>query len=409
MIRCVLRSLLPALLLFVLVPVPCAGDEADTPAARWKKVAAGFAAPSAEKGFEWAVEFTVPGMTIGTGRLSAVPGKEGESAVWTTENVMELQQGMTARMTEVVAKNLESLRGESHKQAPDGEKRLRWVKEDGGSYGVRIQKGETETVEGKVDGQGRLTVGLASGLLALRMLPAEAADYETLALDDDAPSADKLSEKVVIAVKGVQKWSFQGKERDAWITEVRRGEQVLRIALDPSTRDLLAIEAVGQQFAIVPKSQAEPSDEKETDLSKPAKTAQMAAAKAAIGFASGVKELVAAAIHWPSALAAAREVAVAAGEDEKKDDETLKQEILDSLQVHAPRELVEPMVLGMVATLPAKKMENGHTLVTFPEAFRSMAFETAEIDGVWYVVKFPTPPDQGGDEDDDDDEDDDEE
>jgi hypothetical protein len=382
------RLPLALLLLLPFAPLARAGDEAETPGARWKRVAAAFPEPSAERGFAWDVDLTMNGAVIGSGRLSAARGEEAGKAVWTTDTAFEMQQ-MKQKMSEVVSKTLDSLRGENHEQGGPDEKRVTWRKGDDGRHAVTVKRGE-EAIEGAVEGEGRLIVGMAAGLLALRLLPAEPAEYETLDVDDDADAADGLRQTTGISVKGAQKWTFGGKERDAWIAEVRHDGKTFRVALDPAKRDLLAIEFVGQPVAIVPKGQGKAAAA--TDLSKPATSARGAAVKAAIAFACGDKDLLEGAVHWPTALKALRANPPDGADLSSVTDEEIKAGVMSHLQEHAPRAMIEPIVLAMAEGLETEKLENGNTVVKFPETFRSLTLEVGEVDGAWYLVRFPSAP-----------------
>jgi hypothetical protein len=383
------RLPLALLLLLPLAPLAHAEDEVETPGARWKRVADAFPEPSAAKGYAWDVDFTFRGRTIGSGRLAATPGEEMGKAVWTTENTYEIQGKGMGTQTEVLSRTLDSLHGESREEA-DVKKHVTWRKTDDGRLAVSVKRGEDPVIEGSVDGEGRLLVGIAAGMLALRLAPAEAAAYETFDIDDDATSSTALRRTTSVAVKGTQTWTFAGKDREAWIAEVTHAGQTMRVALDPTTRDLLAMEAVGQPLAVVPKGQGKPAAA--GDLSKPATSPRAAAAKAAIAFACGDKDLLEGAVHWPTAIKALRASKPDDAELASATDEQVKAGVMSHLQEHAPRAMVEPMVLGMADGLEAKKLENGNTLVKFPEMFKSLELEVGEIDGAWYLVRFPEAP-----------------
>jgi hypothetical protein len=350
----------------------------EAEAARWKAAAAAFPEPGAEKGFDWAYEMVhlEKDLSVGlSGRLAAAPGTDEEKPAWVTEEVRDLPS-LKTRARHTHSRALATIRGESKTEGSSREHVALGPSRDG--LAVSVQKGDKPAVETTLTGP-VLAGGNAEMLLAVRLLPSDAAVYEVKTM-----TAEGAPEAVTITVKGTQAWSFRGTTRDAFVAEVRRANgHRTRIVLDPATRDPLAMEFVGQRMAFVPKGAgAAPT----VDLSKPATTPQVAAVRAAVGFASGDAQLIADAIHWPSFQAA--DPAEGA---KSKSPEEYRKATLARLQERksGDRATVEPDHVKVLGKLDTTKRTDGRVVVTFPQSFGGFSLVTAEHDGAWYVVEIP--------------------
>jgi hypothetical protein len=367
-------ALAVALVLVAAAPRIARAGEAE--AARWKAAAAAFPEPSAAMGFDWAYDFidTRTGQVHSSGRLAAVPGTHEGKPVWQTGDSMDLRT-VRLRDAHTLSPALATIRGESRTEGPLPRQTTLVPAKDG--LRVRVQKHGKPAVEKAVTAP--VLVGDAGTLLALRFLPSEPAEYEAATI-----TADGLLEPLRISVRGRQAWSFRGTTREALVAEVREGRNPRwrRIALDPATRALLALEFVdgADSVALVSKANGAPAN---VDVSKPATTPQAAAVKAVIGVQSGDAKLTTDAFHWPSLEAA----------DPKAKETGLfgyRQVVLWRLEKRkvGERSRIEHEVLRRLDRIETEARAGG-VAVRIPEVLEGVVLVTREEGGVWYVVEMP--------------------
>jgi hypothetical protein len=371
-------STVPLTLVAVLfAAVPARSDEEAV--ARARKVLAALPAPSAEKGYDWEVQFVINGQPFGGGRFKAEPGGEGDEAGWKCSEDFALPvAGMKHRSQEFTRRDLTTVEGEESDSGPKESKEASWERTASG-YTLESKRGDAQATK-QVEAPEGAVHSMASLLLFCRMVPAEPAVYEVPVLEANPDEDEGPLEAATIRVVGAGKWEWDGKTTDAFVVEYARGGKAGSLYFDAKTRAPLAIKMQDPPITLVSKGQAKAG----IDFSAPAKTAKLGAARAALAFGTGDFELLSEVVHWETA---AERVSAATGE--AADAESLRASLEGKLPKHAPREEVEAALLVYFEKLEETVDDKGDTVVKFPPEFKSLELKVREFDGVWKLVEFP--------------------
>ena len=206
--------------------------------------------PAAAQGFEFEGYVLEGGAPYGRVHLSAQP-HPADAGLWRVRDVIEpiRADGERVLATAVLDRRLVVREAAYHRRNAQGFLRAEVAPREGG---FRI-----EHVTG--DYENRLAVGgpealstLAAAVLFLRQVPEGPGVYVLDDLDPNPAGGDAYVEPMRFEVHRKAAWRLGRDEREAWIVSLTRGTQTLRLALAPTSRELLGVDFVGLPFQFVP-------------------------------------------------------------------------------------------------------------------------------------------------------------
>jgi hypothetical protein len=368
-----LRLAVPLLLL---AATPAARSDDETPAQRAKRVAAAFAAPSADTGFDVRLALLQGATLGGTIHLTAAPGEGAEAASWVCEE--SARAGENEQTSHVVmGKDLVATLGEKAVIGVSTTE-AKFARSPKG-YSVTVNKDDEPEATSEVDApDGALPSSVASLILFCRMVPAAAADYEVPVFDPAPRPGEAPLQPATVHVVGAGKWGFDAPTFDAWTAVASRGGRDIEVAFDPARKTLLGLrmKLKAGEIRFVPWF----------DFDAPAPTAALAAARASLAMAIADRKMLEDVVDWDSALERAKK---ASGDDGSTVD-AFRKTVLDGLQAHGERAGIEGALLLKLPEFIVEAGEGGDTKVTLPAPWKSLTLVVRPVGGVWKVVELPS-------------------
>lgn len=229
-----------------------ADKEAPTEAAR--RVLAGFAAPSDANAYAVDFDFYVGGGLLGGGKLAAAPEAVDGKAHWrTTESLTfgpETAPQITVATRALMGGDLRLVEEVRKRTAPEGADGTTAARTEKGFHvtytkGDKVEEKDHEAHAGTVSG------GVATLVLFLRQVPAEAAEYEMSTWSGEARAVQQRT----LTLKGIGRMKDEhlGFDREALHAVATGGHGPIEVFVDPKDRSFLAFHPVDQPVWVIRK------------------------------------------------------------------------------------------------------------------------------------------------------------
>jgi hypothetical protein len=385
------RTVALALSILALLLVPTSGRAEDevSPAVRFAQRAAALPAPAADAGFIYEGRVLVQGTPFGTYRFVAEPAELDGKPVWKMTDRMSFEMGemkLLMESTALLAADLSVLEGREKQDESGDVKTAEYRRADAGLNLLRKKGGTEENLVVAVDGGRFPTVTAAALIHFCRAALPEAAVYETAVFEAWPSEGESPLMAGKIEVKGEGKW----KDQPALLVTCARGDNSMSIAFAPDTRAFLGMRMTDgdgmEAELLAPGANETPAPAKD-DFSLPAASAVDAALIATLAIATADTGPLDRICHWPS---------VHAGYTERNPDKPLTENQLREIwlaqiaKVEAqPREQAEMAMRMTRSQLVVTETGEESATVKFPEAFGSIEFRVAKVDGNWMIVGLP--------------------
>ncbi|MDJ0974936.1 MAG: hypothetical protein QNJ98_10790 [Planctomycetota bacterium] len=184
-----------------------------------------------------------------------------------------------------------------------------------------------------------------------------------------------------------QRPSKHEKDGKDWLVDAERGEQTVRLRLDPSTKALRRTEGGSGRLSVVPRGEG--GERIQTDEEKPATTWKQAFLKFGFGYHMARKALIEEAFHWPSMYA--YETEVAKSWDKAKPVEAFKAAWVNEFLTQSMRRTraATERLLSMTLGTGTVKEETKDTVVFAAHANFGggvqRTYHLKKVDGLWYL------------------------
>lgn len=373
-------------LLVLLLCAHAAGEEpaAETAPAYESKLAK-LPAPSAAGGLHFEGEFTAGGGQLtGTAKVEAKPTTTGGAAGWATRVHIEAPGVLSLEETGIYDAHLRPVSGVSKRVTPAGTEHNAWKAVDGAveltNLAATAEDG-TPPAAMTIKHEGVFQADVAAMFLFCKLIEQEAGSFETDLFVANETKFVRASWKTGAA------GTWKGKAAKI-VRGTRADGKTLEAGFDAASGKLLgATFGQGGQVAIelfLPAPQG--------FFDVPAKTPQQAGAQAGLAFIVADFDLLERVTHWPTIAAAHTR----ANPDEPLDGPAamiaFMEEFRKVLKPQADRKTMAPMIEQMAPNLKTTKGEDATSIVDFGPMFRNLKIHVGEIDGVWYLVRFPSAP-----------------
>ena len=121
---------------------------------------------------------------------------------------------------------------------------------------------------------------------------------------------------------------------------------------------------------------------------QPAKTAKIAALRAAYAFATADKAVLDDVIHWPT-LRKRMGDKVPADVTLKRFHDAMLQQLVVTIRDPKPADEVRPVLLGVLNELKERPTDTGCIRVTLPARFKNAWYDVVLVEGVYHLVGWP--------------------
>lgn len=374
-------------LLIALLALPAFAEEPPTTAAppAYETELAKLAAPSAAGAFTFEGEFEAGGGQLtGSAILEAKVTKVGDATGWATRVHLAATNGaVSIEETGLYDAHLRPISGSTKQTTPGGKTHFSWTADEGGVRLTDHMGGAQEGMDPptrRLAHEGAFQGDLAVFVLFSRLIGQREGSFKTDLLDADESkfvSASWTSGKVGT-------WN----DKPAKLVQAKRSDgKTLEAGFDAKTGDMLGLRlGQGGQVRIELRRLAPKGF-----FDVPAKTPQQAAAQATLSFAIADFELLERVTHWPSVHAAH----LKQHPDEPMEIDAYKELLMGrfraTLKPQGERSMVAPVLESMSPSFKTSESEFG-TVVEFGPMFRDVKITVGEVDGVWYLTKFPDAP-----------------
>lgn len=376
-----------------------AKEEVPTPAEAFAQAVGRMPLPSRASDFDLTFDVRSGGESIGTAFLGARAVGRADDARWVLRHSLDLTKPRRQQATVMtLSRGLRMSSGSQYlaRGAAAGgvvERGTRYVawKRDVESLDVWLS-GELEAPKQvSVPDVGPTLGGLAGAVLFGRHCRAEDAHftYSILRPGKIGDSGEQPTRPVTLEVEAS---GWYGTRRALILTHSSSSGSPTVIYLDPTTRDVLAIErAVSTRSAgvsYVPKRSAPVGS---AESSTQPGSARDLAERALFAFATHDMESLEPLFHWPTL---ARNVM--GGPQEPAVVEAFRKSFLQGVlkglrntSTAQPPEVARTMVGENAAELREEPLSDGRVRLTYGEVLANMQFVAARIDGRWLLVELP--------------------
>ncbi len=393
-----------ALLVFVLLAAPLArAEEPPSAQATYEARAATLPAPSEKHAFAVDCDLVAGGQVLGRATFSAAPMDAEGAALWEIRETMVFGGGAIRRkLVTYLNGRLEPLRGSVEGVKPEeGAFHVAWYR-SGDRFLLEHTTGEGEARsvrEETLTHEAPYLSTITALWLFCRMNLDRPGSFEVTLFDADPAKGETNFERGTWTIPTVGTWN----EVEAYVVKGAKGTSVtMETGFHAATGALLGVRfRVRDQPEIEFRVRGDEEPAKTPGLPyTPATTAKDAALQGALALAVGDVELLDKTLHWPTfhAYAKARHDAAQEGKEAPEPfdtEEAFRAKVLADLRKSLGQRPVAmiKMALKMAEGGLEETPLEGFTRVKFPDVFRGMEVDVAEVDDVFYLVRLPGKPD----------------